>query len=735
MYLLKKTIKGRTYLFLMKSVYVRGTNNPKKVVVKNYGLWDKLPEEFRKQYEDKKRRKILTAGLEREANNKLLEAACRLPTPPAVEGDDEQKKPDELRLKFKLHALNYGHLAFKNIWEKELRLTYKIDYLQRYEKMKISWKMNDLLFYLATAKILDPSSYLQAYAKKADYFYCPWQDINQDSFYGGLDFIRRHFDKIIEHTVKTRLAARKERIKIAFFDCTNTYFETPYDDLTRQVIRFAEEYLVPYRKMGYTEEQLDEVLKSEQYENDLAFALQLHKDDIIRMRGMSKEGRHEPLVTMALAIDQTGFPIDCKVFAGNISELRTIPPMLESLQKKYQVQDVYFVADRGLNSTQSLSHISDPGLGFVVAQKVSYQKPGERKEMLDAAGYRNIVFDNGVPVESDEELDLNTFRFKSSVIEKRACVPCEDGELTKSGKPKRKLVKLQCKIIYTWSPVRARRDMQELTNQIAKARKAIENGELLGNPCGTGWRALLKTQKEAAVGIDKEQFRAIAVKEEAIEERKAIAGYAAYVYQPPADTSEPLTDLQILQRYKMLVDIEDSFRVLKSNLSLRPMYVRLKDHIIAHCYLCMLSLQLLRALQEKLELKDVKMSCEQIIDALKDARLVPLPSATPENRIFMDVRSCFGLYGKAGLKKGRTIQGGDELDDDHAVYERYLELLKQGKADDTDLLLEIVGLTPLNPFSTLPTVRKSLGLRTTRSEELVPKVDLKILEAAYKMGM
>ena len=82
------------------------------------------------------------------------------------------------------------------------------------------------------------------------------------------------------------------------------------------------------------------------------------------MRGCSKEGRFAwPIVTVALAIDQTGFPIDCKVFAGNISELGSIDPMLKSLRDKYAIEDVYFVADRGLNSTESLDKVQQ-GLGI-----------------------------------------------------------------------------------------------------------------------------------------------------------------------------------------------------------------------------------------------------------------------------------------------------------------------------------------------------------------------------------
>ena len=117
-----------------------------------------------------------------------------------------------------------------------------------------------------------------------------------------------------------------------------------------------------------------------------------------------------------------------------MSEMKTISPMLESLRAKYDVKEVYFVADRGLNSTKGLDEISEKNLGYVVAQKVSSQKPKDRNIMLDLAGYRNCrLQEDGTFLTEDGELRADAFRYKVCDFTKASYVENEDGELTKNG--------------------------------------------------------------------------------------------------------------------------------------------------------------------------------------------------------------------------------------------------------------------------------------------------------------
>lgn len=111
----------------------------------------------------------------------------------------------------------------------------------------------------------------------------------------------------------------------------------------------------------------------------------------------------------------------------------------------------------------------------------------------------------------------------------------EAGTLNAKGKIRRKKVNVKCRIIYTFSPERRARDLADLEDRIARASRAVQEKQLMGNPCSSGWRALIQTQKEAAQNAkEKEKYRAVGLKEDVITERRTIAGYAAVVYTHPA---------------------------------------------------------------------------------------------------------------------------------------------------------------------------------------------------------
>ena len=310
-------------------------------------------------------------------------------------------------------GLHYGHLALRKIWEQELNLRYKIDYLQqRYENIT-TWRLADVIFYLCALKIIDPASYLNAYTGKSSFFYRPWDKVHLDNFYTSLDFVYEHKEELLEHAVKSHLQTAHKEVKIAFFDCTNCYFETPYDDKTWQIIRYTREVCQELRRQGFSPEAIEEYLASDDFMQELEEELELRKDELLRMRGKSKEGRFAlPLVTVALAVDVDGFPLDCKVFVGNLSEIYTLDTVLDSMQQKYGVNDVYFVADKGLNSAGNIKSLTDRGLGYVVSQQVANKSDDFTTQMLKLDGYRNCYFDGTELRCSAEPVDANRYRCK-----------------------------------------------------------------------------------------------------------------------------------------------------------------------------------------------------------------------------------------------------------------------------------------------------------------------------------
>ena len=165
MYLPLRKTHGYEYLILMESIHVKGQKYCAKRVIKNYGRYDQLPENVRRDYEDRKARKTLSRQLEHEFRmQELQKSQTRL----------EQQNVAAAFCPNKGLALNYGHLPFRMIWDRELGLKYKIGYLQNKKTDIRSWQLNDLLFYLSACRVFQPMSYYQASVCRGDFFYCPW---------------------------------------------------------------------------------------------------------------------------------------------------------------------------------------------------------------------------------------------------------------------------------------------------------------------------------------------------------------------------------------------------------------------------------------------------------------------------------------------------------------------------------------------------------------------------------
>ena len=728
MYLTTRTFHGKKYLYMMESTHVKGQRNPKKRTIKAYGLYENVAEDIRKAFEDKLAKKELELKLEHELRMAELKNAHDTVEREKILNDGVVPSNTDTNFN-KAQALRYGHLPLKRIWDQDLNLRYKLKYLQEYHTDIESWSINDLLFYLCALKIIAPSSYLSASEGKANYLYCPWANVLQDNFYHVLDFVYIRGDELIEHAVKSHLSETKQEIKVAFFDCTNTYFETPYDDVTWQTIRFVHEKRKEKKEDGLTVEQIEAYFKSDDFTRELNEELESRKDEVLRMRGPSKEGRFSlPIVTVALAIDQSGFPIDCEVFAGNISELKTIKPVLSSLKQKYDVKDVYFVADRGLNSFDTLNELQKNKLGFVVAQKVSNQKKSQREEMLSLEGYRNCTFNDFGDIINDDsqaELNENAFRYKVCSHKKISRELNND----KNAKTKYKKVELECKIIYTFSPERRKRDLADLDEQIAKAKKAVEERKLMGNAFGTGWRGLIETEKEAAKNKkDKDQYRAKNVKQDVINDRRACAGYAAIVFDDPEGLQEGKFSAEdVLSTYHRLVRIEECFRVMKGSFSIRPVYLRLRERIIAHCKLCVLSLMMLRTLQMKLEAQGTPMSSERVCEALKQALVVPVPTKKGEEQTFLNVGLNQDFNAHKWEKCDRRQFDIDSTVDESKLWELY-EKERTAQPDDLDNIIKAVDLKPLRIYSTMGDLKTRLGIKTAKADVMIAKEHLMLMD-------
>ena len=704
MFLMKRGPKGKEYLYLVEYGHDK-TGKRIKTTVKSFGKISSIPKEelnaiYAQYQQPVQERKLAQKIVHEKSLRELVES---------VTVDSENKTNFN-----KVPLLHYGHLILKPIWDK-LGLNYKLRYLQNKHTKVEAYSLSKLLFYFVAHKILSPGAYLRAWKDQSTWLCNPIEGVCLDNVYEALDYFDAFSEEIMTHAVKSSYYTNNKGAdtlsadgpKMVFFDCTNCYFETDSDDREQFIRRFTQKMREGLAAEGKSSAVIESVLASKQYTEALQLAVEENEDEFLRMRGPSKEGRFSlPIVSVSLVIDERGVPIDFTVFPGNKSEYHQVLPAIERLKEKYHVKDCYFVADRGLNSTLNFDALLKGGFGFIVAQKVTGQSKKQEKIMLSEEGWKKLTFS------SEENLsylnaDLASFRYKVCDIVKTKHLTAEEtGDRPKT-------VKVNCKIIYIYDDKRKKRDLYELEQAIAKAGKAVNEKKLMGNPSGSGWRALVKTKKEEAENEDdKEMYQAVGLKDDVIEKRRQLAGYAAIVYEDPKslkDSDKKLDTRAVLGSYHSLEKIEECFRVMKNSFEIRPMYVKRNERTRAHVLICVLSLMVLRLMQIELARAGSYMTVDSITRALHNARLLPL--RTESGTILVNCEENDGIY-----------TDDPSQDKESGAVERYLRVREQNP-DSTDLIMKTLGLSPLGPFNSVDKTKLSLKIAQSNNSILGDAID------------
>ena len=705
MFLMKRGPKGKEYLYLVEYGHDK-TGKRIKTTVKSFGKISSIPKEelnaiYAQYQQPVQERKLAQKIVHEKSLRELVES---------VTVDSENKTNFN-----KVPLLHYGHLILKPIWDK-LGLNYKLRYLQDKHTKVEAYSLSKLLFYFVAHKILSPGAYLRAWKDQSTWLCNPIEGVSLDNVYEALDYFDAFREEIMTHAVKSSYYTNDKGAgtlsadgpKMVFFDCTNCYFETDSDDREQFIRKYIQKTRDALISGGVSAEAAEKILASKDYAEALQQAVEENEEEFLRMRGPSKEGRFSlPIVSVSLVIDERGVPIDFTVFPGNKSEYHQVLPAIERLKEKYHVKDCYFVADRGLNSTINFDALLKGGFGFIVAQKVTGQSKKQEQIMLSEEGWENLKFS---PEENLSYLnaDLASFRYKVCDIVKRKHLTAEET----GDKPKN--IKVKCKIIYIYDDKRKKRDLYELEQAIAKAGKAVNEKKLMGNPSGSGWRALVKTKKEEAENEDdKEMYQAVGLKDDVIEKRRKLAGYAAIVYEDPKslkDSDKKGFDTRaVLGSYHSLEKIEECFRVMKNSFEIRPMYVKRNERTRAHVLICVLSLMVLRLMQIELARAGSYMTVDSITSALNNARLLPL--RTESGTILVNCEENEGIYTDDPLE-----------DKELSATERYLKV-REENPDSTDLIMKTMGLSPLGPFNSVDKTKLSLKIAQSNNSILGDAID------------
>jgi len=315
------------------------------------------------------------------------------------------------------------------------------------------------------------------------------------------------------------------------------------------------------------------------------------KLDGLRQKGVSKENRETGIVQMGLFIDNEGLPITYELFPGNTNDMSTMRPILEKIKKDYGLGKITVVADKGNNTGENLAYIDNEDDFYIISQRI-------RARGTELA---NLVLDQ-------EDYEWNESQtFKSKNVEREREVKRQDGSIHT----------ITEHLLCFWSKEEEKYQKAKRGFLDEKIEKYIENPSLLNASNSFGIKKYFKK-----VMVDKKTGEVLKAKtayefnQAKYEHDLALDGYYCIVTN---DLS--LKPLDIIHHYHQLSKIEESFRVTKSDLEGRPVYVWTDDHIQGHFLTCYLALVLYRLLQLRL---DNKVPVHQIKEALNSASAVRL---------------------------------------------------------------------------------------------------------------
>ena len=324
------------------------------------------------------------------------------------------------------------------------------------------------------------------------------------------------------------------------------------------------------------------------------YYFEIEEEDGPKRYGKSKEHRPNPIVTMGLFMDGDGIPLAFDIFPGNQNEQTTLKPLETKVIRDFNCSDFIFCSDAGLGSRSNRQFNSFGNRAYVITHSLKKMSKEDRDTALDPSYFRALGSDRMIDIRSLDETDervFNTIYYKE--------IPLVTGKMDET-------------LIVTYSPKYKAYQQAIRSGQIERAKKMLTEA---------GRKRRGKNQNDPARFIKKTPVTPdgeIAEKTvydldtDRIMEESQYDGFYAVVTNLEGDVSE------ILKINKRRWEIEENFRIMKSEFEARPVYVQREDRIKAHFLTCFISLLVYRLLEQKL---GPGYTCDQIIHTLRDMKL------------------------------------------------------------------------------------------------------------------
>ncbi|MCA9387373.1 IS1634 family transposase [Candidatus Dojkabacteria bacterium] len=331
------------------------------------------------------------------------------------------------------------------------------------------------------------------------------------------------------------------------------------------------------------------------------------RDDELRDFGFSKDCKFKEVqVVLSLVTTEHGLPIQYQVFPGNTQEIKTLMPFIEKLKKDFTVENIDFAADRGMFSQENIKKLEEANIQYVVAAKLKNMSKDIKEEILKVK--------NENPKDEYKTIEI-TYKDK--------------------------------RLIVAYSPTRAKKDKQDrerLVKRLAKFTSKDGNIDLKKLVNNQGTKKYLK--------FNKENSNSATINSEKIELDSKWDGIFGYI------TNSQSSADKIIERYKNLWVIEDSFRINKHDLKIRPIFHFKQNRIKAHLDICFLTYALARQMMYRYRVQFTEsLSFDVIRNELLAVQASLLVDIKNKDKYIMPSKAspiAKKLYKIMGIKKSST---------------------------------------------------------------------------------
>ena len=463
---------------------------------------------------------------------------------------------------------------------------------------KISFDPNEVNRFLIFSRILAPDSKLGTYDNLGHYFEQP--SIQYQHILRTMDILYRNYDAYITHLYEQSERIVKRDTSVCYFDCTNFYFETESEDTD-------------------VDEVTGEILKG------------------FRRYGPSKEHRPNPLVEMGLFMDSQGIPISMCLAAGSENEQTLAIPLEEKITRMFHGRRFIYCADAGLSSLNIRLFNSLGGRAFIVTQSVKKLSAVLQEAVFNDYDYHLLSDGSAVSIRDMKAFDrfqegnLSLYQdraFKLLSADRAVDTGLMETVVCKNGKKKRVSSKalLHQTIIVTFSRKMMEYQRHIRNGQIDRARSLLKtlDPETFKKGPNDVTRFIRRNPKyKEGTGAADEYV----LNQERIELEEKYDGYYAVATNLQKEETESDEEFvrSILSKNEKRYQIEDCFRVMKTNFNARPVFHQTEERITAHFLICYTALLVFRLLQARLDeycrkqkQEKIHLTAENIIQTLQN---------------------------------------------------------------------------------------------------------------------